>query len=153
MSQHEKLEMNMATTAMALKIVSAGIDTLVAPFCMVPNVSIMAAPMGVGTMIAAGGGNNISSFIQAGSTALKMAAMVVAEQGGQAGRKAMLTRQLQGRRLHANVRGREIKSMDLQIEIQRTRLKAAQQELQIQEAEVEESVQVEKWLRSKYTNE
>jgi hypothetical protein len=153
MSQHEQHEMNMATAAMALNVVSAGIDTLVAPFCMVPSVSINAMPMGIGTTVAAGGGSTISNFMQAGSTALKMAAMVVAEQGSQAARKAQLTRQLQDRRLQANMRGREIKSIDMQIEIQRTRLRTAQQELQLQESEVQESVQVETWLRSKYTNE
>ncbi|GFF57078.1 hypothetical protein IFM46972_10688 [Aspergillus udagawae] len=153
MSQHEQHEMNMATAAMALNVVLAGIDTLVAPFCMVPSVSINSMPMGIGTIIAAGGGSTISNFMQAGPTALKMAAMVVAEQGSQAARKVQLTRQMQDRRLQANMRGRKIKSIDTQIEIQRTRLRTAQQELQLQESEVQESVQVETWLRSKYTNE
>lgn len=153
MLQNEKLEMDKATTAMALNVVSAGIDTLVAPFCIVPSVSINAMPMGIGTTIAAGGGNTISSFMQAGSSAMKMAAMVISEQGSQASRKAQLTRQLQDLRLQANTHGREIKSIDMQIEIQHTRLLAAQKELQMQLAEVDESVQVETWLRDKYTNE
>ncbi|KAK6452844.1 hypothetical protein FP744_10009095 [Trichoderma asperellum] len=153
MSEHEEYEMDMATAAMVLNVVSAGIDALVAPFCMVPSVSINAMPMGIGTTVAAGGGSNIATCMQAGSAAIKMASMVVAEQGAQAGRKAQLTRQLQDRRMQANMRGREIKSIDKQIEIQRTRVKAAQQELQLQESEVEESAQVEAWLRNKYTNE
>ncbi|PTB34818.1 hypothetical protein M441DRAFT_154811 [Trichoderma asperellum CBS 433.97] len=153
MSEHEEYEMDMATAAMVLNVVSAGIDALVAPFCMVPSVSINAMPMGVGTTVAAGGGSNIATCMQAGSAAIKMASMVVAEQGAQAGRKAQLTRQLQDRRMQANMRGREIKSIDKQIEIQSTRVKAAQQELQLQESEVEESAQVETWLRNKYTNE
>ncbi|GFF58015.1 hypothetical protein IFM51744_09408 [Aspergillus udagawae] len=131
MSQHEQHEMNMATAAMALNVVSAGIDTLVAPFCMVPSVSINAMPMGIGTTVAAGGGSTISNFMQAGSTALKVAAMVVAEQGSQAARKAQLTRQLQDRRLQPNMRAGAA----------------------LQESEVQESVHVETWLRSKYANE
>ncbi|GFG19096.1 hypothetical protein IFM5058_09700 [Aspergillus udagawae] len=63
MSQHEQHEMNMATAAMALNVVSAGVDTLVAPFCMVPSVSINAMPMGIGTTVAAGGGSTISNFM------------------------------------------------------------------------------------------
>ncbi|KAJ5713548.1 uncharacterized protein N7483_010729 [Penicillium malachiteum] len=153
MSEYEELEMSLATWAMGLNVASAGIDALVAPFCMVPSVSINAMPMGVGTTVAAGGGSNIATCMQAGSAAIKMAAMVVAERGNQAARKAQLTRQLQERRLQANIRGREIKGVDKQIEIQETRLKAAEQELEMQNAEVEESKQVEAWLRSKYTNE
>ncbi|KAH6950875.1 hypothetical protein DER45DRAFT_493623 [Fusarium avenaceum] len=152
-SEDEKHEMDMATAAMVLNVVSAGIDTLVAPFCMIPSVSINAMPMGIGTTVAAGGGGSISNFMQAGSAALKMAAMVVAEQGSQASRKAQLTRQLQERRLQANMRGREIKGIDLQIKMQYTRLKATQQELELQQSEMEEADQIETWLRTKYTNE
>ncbi|GIK07504.1 hypothetical protein Aspvir_003170 [Aspergillus viridinutans] len=70
MSQHEQHEMNMATAAMALNVVSAGIDTLVALFCMVPSVSINAMPMGISTTVAAGGGSTISNFMQAGEIPL-----------------------------------------------------------------------------------
>lgn len=152
MSPHEKSEMDAAAAASVLNLVASGIDGLVAPFCAVPSVSLNAMPMGVGVTTSAGG-SNIASMMQAGSAAIKMIAMVKSEEGSRAARKAQLTRQLQERRLQANVRGREIKLLDKQVDIQRLRVKATQAEIAIQQSEREDAEQTVAWYRTKYTNE
>lgn len=58
------------------------------------------------------GGSQLASDVAAGSAAVRAAALVTGELGSHAARKAQLTRQLQERRLQANMRGREIKSID-----------------------------------------
>ncbi|KAM0226548.1 hypothetical protein ACHAQD_000471 [Fusarium lateritium] len=152
MTSYEKMEMDMATTASLLNIVATGIDGLVAPFCMIPQIQTHAAPFGIG-VTATVGGSNISSMMQAGSAAIKMTAMLASDEGSRASRKAQLTRQLQERRLQANIRGREIKSIDKQIEIQKIRAAAALQDIEMQKSEIQESTQIELWYRKKYTNE
>ncbi|RTE68749.1 hypothetical protein BHE90_016871 [Fusarium euwallaceae] len=114
--------MDITTAASLLNTVAAGIDGLVGPLCAIPEIETIGAPMGVG----------------ASSTYLKMMAMMSGDEAGQASRKAQLVRQLQDRRMQANIHGREIKSIDKQIEMQH--------------AEIEDAIQAEKWYRTKYTN-
>ncbi|KAK0614430.1 hypothetical protein B0T14DRAFT_606722 [Immersiella caudata] len=153
MSRYEKEEMDKADSAAMLGLIAQGIDTLVAPFFVVPTISVNAMPLGVGTTAQAPGGNSIASMMQAGSSVLRFASMIQSDKGSRAARKAQLTRQLQDRRFQANMRGREIKNIDKQIEIQKLRVKAAQKEIEQQKAEIEESMQIEAWYRTKYTDE
>ncbi|KAG7293890.1 hypothetical protein NEMBOFW57_003950 [Staphylotrichum longicolle] len=152
MSSCERMEMDLSTAAAALHIVSAGIGGLVAPLCAVPEVETMASPMGVGASIGFGG-RHLAAVVQAGSTALKMRAMVVAEAGGLASRKAMLSKQLQECRLQANAKGHEIKAIDKEIEMQRIRVQAAAKDIELQQSRLEDARQMEAWYRSKYTNQ
>ncbi|KAK3392359.1 hypothetical protein B0T20DRAFT_472192 [Sordaria brevicollis] len=153
MSSHEKEEMEKAESAAKLTAIAQGIDTIIAPIFAIPTVSVNASPLGVGTTVQAPGGNTIASMMQAGSAVLKFGAMIQQERGSRAGRKAQLTRQLQDRRFQANIRGREIKGIDKQIEIQKLRVKASMKEIEQQKAEIEESAQIEAWYRTKYTDE
>ncbi|KAK0753744.1 hypothetical protein B0T18DRAFT_385740 [Schizothecium vesticola] len=101
----------------------------------------------LGTLVAPG--SAIASMMQAGSSVLQFAAVIQSGKGSRAARKAQLTRQLQDRRLQANMRGREIKSIDKQIEIQKLLVKAVLKEIEQQKAEIEESVQIEDYLVEK----
>ncbi|KAI1840644.1 hypothetical protein JX266_013151 [Neoarthrinium moseri] len=152
MSPHEESEMDLATASTVLNVIAAGMDGFIAPLCAVPQVEGLAAPFGCGVSTSFGG-SQLASAVAAGSAAVKMAAMVTADRGTNAGRKAQLTRQLQERRLQANMRGRDIKSIDKQIEIQRIRVMAARKEIDLQKSEFEDAQQTEAWYRSKYTNE
>lgn len=150
MSSYEKMEMNMADAAGLLNLVAAGIDGLIAPLAAIPDTEANAAPMGVGASVSYGG-KNLSMAISAGSTYIKMLGMIASDEGSRASRKAQLTRQLQDRRLQANMRGREIKSIDKQIEIQQMRVNAAVREVELEESEMEEAEQVVVWYSEKYT--
>ncbi|RSL72920.1 hypothetical protein CEP53_000932 [Fusarium sp. AF-6] len=116
MSSYEKMEMDMTTAASLLNTVAASIDGLVGPLCAIPENETMEAPMGVGTSVTVGG-QNFAMATSAGSTYLKMMAMMSGDEAGQASHKAQLVRQLQDRRMQANIHGREIKSIDKQIEM------------------------------------
>ncbi|KAL6364550.1 hypothetical protein LRP88_01953 [Fusarium phalaenopsidis] len=151
MSSYEKMEMDMTTAASLLNTVAAGIDCLVGPLCAIPEIETMEAPMGVGASVTVGG-QNIAMMTSAGSTYLKMMAMMSGDESGQASCKAQLLRQLQDRRMQANIHGREIKSIDKQIEMQKIRIQSAQHEIKMQHAEIEDAIQAEKWYRTKYTN-
>ncbi|KAM0425895.1 hypothetical protein ACHAPT_008833 [Fusarium lateritium] len=151
MSSYEKMEMDMTSAASLLNTVAAGIDALVGPLCAIPEIETMGAPLGVGASVTVGG-QNIAMATSAGSTYLKMMAMMSGDEAGRASRKAQLTRQLQDRRLQANLHGREIKSIDKQIELQKIRVQSAQHEIKMQHADIEDAIQAEKWYRTKYTN-
>ncbi|KAJ3456455.1 hypothetical protein MRS44_016478 [Fusarium solani] len=151
MSSYEKMEMDMTTAASLLNTVAAGIDGLVGPLCAISEIKTMGAPMGVGASVTVGG-QNIAMMTSVGSTYLKMMAMMSGDEAGLASRKAQLVRQLQDCRMQANIHGREIKSTDKQIEMQKIRVQSAQHEVKMKHAEIEDAIQAEKWYRTKYTN-
>ena len=117
MLPHRKMEMDLASAASILNVVAAGIYGLVAPLCAIPQVKTIAAPMGVGASVSVRG-SNFASALQSGSIAIKMGAMVVPDKGSLARRRAAMARRLQQRRLQANIRGREIKLINKQMELQ-----------------------------------
>jgi hypothetical protein len=151
MSQQESLEMSSADAASALNGVIIEYDVLGAAFSALPTISGNVAPFGIGMSISAGG-SNIAAGYQAASAAMKGVSGMFVDQGQRASRKASLIRQLQERRLQANMRGREIKSIDKQIEIQEVRVKASKKEIDVQLRESENAQRMEAWYRTKYSN-
>ncbi|KAF2825674.1 hypothetical protein CC86DRAFT_456097 [Ophiobolus disseminans] len=151
MSQQEVLEMDFAETASTLNKVIVGMDVLSSGLAAGPTISANIAPFGVGTSVSAGG-QNITAVYQAVSVAMRGVSASQSDQGQQASRKASLMRQLQERRLQANVRGREIKATDKQIEIQRIRIQASMSEINLQQLESENAQKMEAWYRTKYSN-
>ena len=108
--------------------------------------------IGIGASLSTGG-SNIGAVASAGSTYIKMLAMIAGDEAGRASRKAQLTRQLQGRWLQANMHRHEIKAINKQVEIQQIKVQALQKEIELQHAEVEEAIKVEAWYRTKYSSE
>ncbi|KAI0448399.1 hypothetical protein F5B21DRAFT_522016 [Xylaria acuta] len=152
MSSYEKIEMDSTNVAGTLNLIAAGIDKIAAPLYALPQVDVNGQPMGIGVSVGVGG-SNLGAAVAAGSSSFKMQAMMASEEAGRAARKAQLARQLQERRLQANMRGREIKIIDKQIEIQQIRVQALRKEMELHQAEVEEAMQVESWYRTKYSSE
>ncbi|KAK6341644.1 hypothetical protein TWF696_008713 [Orbilia brochopaga] len=152
MSTYEKSEMDLTTAASNLNLVAAGIDSTAQMFAWMPSISGNIAPLGVGTSVTAGG-SNITAAIQIGAMAMRNAATIVSESSNEAGRKGRMAKQLQEKRLQANIKGREIKATDKQIEIQKIRITAAQKDIDSQRASMEDAAQTEAYYRSKYTNQ
>ena len=152
LSPYESIEMTRADAASVLNMVAAGMDQLVIPLCVVPNFDTKIQPMGIGMSVGLGG-SNFSAALQASTTVVRNKAMELNEEGGRAARKGALTSQLQERRRQANALGHEIKMVDKEIEIQKMRIQAAQQEMDMQQANLDNATQAEAWLRTKYTNE
>ncbi|KAF7917723.1 uncharacterized protein EAE98_010139 [Botrytis deweyae] len=151
MSPYEMLEMNLATIATGLDIVAATTDMIAQPFAALPTISVNAAPLGVGASISAGG-SNIAAGIQSASHIFRVSGMIVQEGASRSGRMAQMTRQLQERRLQANMRGREIKGIDKQIEMAEIRVKVAMKDIEIQKSEMNEATKMDAWYRTKYSN-
>ncbi|ORX93125.1 hypothetical protein BCR34DRAFT_647183, partial [Clohesyomyces aquaticus] len=147
MSPDEKMEMDLTQAAQIINGIAGGIDYIAQPLAALPTISANAAPLGVGASISPGG-SNLAAAVQIGSVALKTAASIISEEGNRSSRKGQLIRQLQDRRLQANIRGREIKAIDQQIERQKTRLKAASKDIEMQKSEMQEAQNVESWYRT-----
>ncbi|KAF5578163.1 toxin subunit [Fusarium subglutinans] len=152
MTAYEKAEMDLASTAAGLNIIAASIDQAAQVYAILPTMSANIQPFGVGCSISAGG-SSIASAIQTGAMVMRTKGMIAAEESNQAGRKGRMARQLQDRRLQANVKGREIKATDKQIEMQKTRILAAEKEIESQRVSVEDAAQAEAYNRTKYTNQ
>ncbi|KAF5982605.1 toxin subunit [Fusarium coicis] len=151
MSRYEKMEMDLTDAASALNLVATGIDDLIAPLYALPQIDTMGAPLGVGVSISVGG-QNLGMAASAGSNYLKMLAMISGDEAGRASRKGQLTKQLQDRRMQANIHGQEIKSIDKQVELQKIRIQSARREIDMQRSSIQDAIQAEKWYRTKYTN-
>ncbi|KAF5544565.1 toxin subunit [Fusarium napiforme] len=151
MSRYEKMEMDLTDAASALNLVATGIDDLIAPLYALPQIDTMGAPLGVGVSISVGG-QNLGMAASAGSNYLKMLAMISGDEAGRASRKGQLTKQLQDRRMQANLHGQEIKSIDKQVELQKIRIQSARREIDMQRSSIQDAIQAEKWYRTKYTN-
>ncbi|MCJ1279369.1 hypothetical protein MMC21_007193 [Puttea exsequens] len=129
-NSYEKMEMNLSTVAAGLNVTATAIDAASAPMHAIPSITTNAMPIGVGVSISAGGAN-IANTMSVMSNVLKMGSIIATEAGARAARKAQLTRQLQEKRLQANIRGREIKAQDKQIEIQEMKLRINAKEIEV----------------------
>lgn len=152
MSPFEMAEMTYSAAATGMNVVAGSMEAIIGMLRAIPNVTTNMQPMGCGVSVKADAGN-VAEGSQGVVMALKLAAMVSSELGSQAARAGNLTKQLQERRLQANIRGREIKNIDKQIEIQLKRLDMNQTEQKVQSEEIDNAVETELWYRSKYTNE
>ncbi|KAM0144638.1 hypothetical protein ACHAP3_000668 [Botrytis cinerea] len=152
MSPYEKLQMTMSLSSYSKNSQATVTDAVALPLYLLPTIQGDFEPLGVGTSISAGG-TQYAEFVAAGSALLRGFAALDASQADQADKKASLTAQLQDRRFQANISGRQIKSIDKQIEIQQIQIKSIQKDLDMQKSQLDEAVQAETWYRSKYTNE
>ncbi|KAF5723685.1 toxin subunit [Fusarium mundagurra] len=152
MNRLEYQEMKVTEVANKLNIAASAIDVGALILKALPQVTTNVEPMGVGASMKMDG-SNIASALQASSLTIRTGSMVASTIAADAQRTNSLTKQLQERRLQANMKGQEIKSLDKQTEIQRKRLELNEKETSIQQAEIDNAVEMEQWYQSKYTNE
>jgi hypothetical protein len=152
MSPYENGEIIAAGVATGMKTVAAGMETVIGVLRAVPEVTSAAQPLGVGVNVKADA-TNISRLTKGVLGSLKMASMISSDVSTAFGRVGGLTRQLQERRMQANAKGREIKGIDKQLEIQKIRLDLNARETEIQIKDLANAEETETWLRSKYTND
>ncbi|TGO62495.1 hypothetical protein BCON_0019g00310 [Botryotinia convoluta] len=127
-------------------------DALSIPLYLVPQATTNFEPLGVGGSISFAG-SSIADAVAAGSILAGGIAAVLVDEAGRADKKASLTMQLRERRLAANMSGREIKSIDKQVEIQKIHMTSIQKDIEIQQSEIEDAAGAEEWYRTKYTSE
>ncbi|MCJ1439459.1 hypothetical protein MMC27_008853 [Xylographa pallens] len=152
MSRFEKEEMKCADRATRLNVDAANDDETVAWLRALPRVTSQTQPWGMGVSLTIDS-HNIADGIHAYSLGKRTKALIASERGHKAARKAQLTRQLQDRQAQANTKGRDIKNLDKQIEIQRKRLEINDAEAELQKLEAAFIAETQTWYHSKYTNE
>ena len=152
MSSYEKMEVDMTSFASVVSEAATGIDSLVAPLHLIPNVDANVQPLGLGASMGIGGAA-FAAALQAALMTIRNSAGLLADQDNKAGRKAALTCQLQERRLQANIQGRKIKSIDQQAEIQKLSVRSVEREIELQRLDPDDVAQMEAWLKTKYTND
>ncbi|KAF5874209.1 putative toxin subunit protein [Botrytis fragariae] len=152
MSSYEKAEMTQSLSAGAKNRAAVATDALSIPLYLVPQATTNFEPLGVGGSISFAG-SSIADAVAAGSTLARGIAAVLVDEAGRADKKASLTMQLRERRLAANMSGREIKSIDKQVEIQKIHITSIQKDIEIQQSEIEDAAGAEEWYRTKYTSE
>ncbi|MBK9581438.1 MAG: hypothetical protein IPO48_05860 [Saprospiraceae bacterium] len=106
--------------------------------------------MGAGTKI---GGTLLSSVANFVSEYSQLLSSELSSQSSLAARKAGFTRQLQDRIQQANMAGREIKQIDKQIIAQKIRIQMSEIEINNHQKQIDNSIEVDEFLKSKYTNE
>ncbi|KAH6984365.1 hypothetical protein BKA56DRAFT_614112 [Ilyonectria sp. MPI-CAGE-AT-0026] len=152
MTPSEIAEAAASVTSMGLNIAAAGMESAVGGLRAIPNVTTNMQPMGCGVSVKADAGN-VAEAVDGAMKTIKILSIIASEVGSQAARYGNLTRQLQERRMQANLKGQEIKSIDKQIEIHKKRLDIHTKEVEIQTMDISNAVETELWYRSKYTSE
>ncbi|MEH2358568.1 neuraminidase-like domain-containing protein [Nostoc sp.] len=148
----EKQELDKASAAAEWQIGIGAVETLASVFHALPTVHADGHPLGVGADVV-WGFPNLANATSAVARGLRIYSDNLSYQSSNASRKGGFLRQLQDRVQQANVAGYEIKNIDKQILTQQIRINIANQEITNQQKNIDNSQEVEEFLRNKYTNE
>ncbi len=148
----EKQELDKSNAAAKLQLAAGIVETTVGIMSIIPDTQGNVEPVGIGASISFGG-VQLSSALAAAARGIQTASSELSFQSSNAARKAGFTRQLQDRIQQANLAGREIKQIDKQIIAQKIRIQMAEQELENQQQQIDNSTEVRDYLKTKYTNE
>lgn len=148
----EKQELDKSSKAAKRQIAIGIVETTAGILSAIPTTDAKGQPLGVGVSVKFGG-PHLGAAASAVARAMQTVSSDLSFQSSNAARKAGFTRQLQDRIQQANVAGREIKQIDKQIVTQKIRINMAEQELENHQKQIDNSKEVEEYLKTKYTNE
>lgn len=149
---YEKEEMDKATRTADRQEDIGRIESIASILHAIPLASADVKPIGIGVGLG-WGGSNLGNAAQGIARWMQTDTNKLSFEGTNAGRKGGFLRQLQDRVQQANVAGYEIKNIDKQILTQEIRINIANQEITNQQKNIDNSQEVEEFLRNKYTNE
>ncbi|CAG9932011.1 neuraminidase-like domain-containing protein [Candidatus Nitrotoga arctica] len=149
---YEKEELDKASAAADWQTGIGIVETLASVFHALPTMHVDGHPLGIGLDVV-WGFPNLANATQAAARGLRIYADHLSYQSSNAGRKAGFLRQLQDRIQQANVAGYEVKNIDKQMLTQQIRISMANQELRNQQQQIDNALEVEEFLRNKYTNQ
>ncbi|KAM7190880.1 hypothetical protein V8F20_009564 [Naviculisporaceae sp. PSN 640] len=152
MSREEKLEFEKSQEAADLSFAATIMDTTASTLLALPNLMTQTQPMGVGVSLKFDA-ENVAKCLEGMSTVMKLRSTMCEMEGSRAARRGGLVKQLQERRLQANMAGREIKQVDKQIDTALVRVRMSEADIKIQEESGRQAAATEAWYRNKYTNE
>lgn len=148
----EKEDMDKASQAQDKQLAAALPEKIASILHIIPNFSGNIEPFGVGMSITLGG-SNLGAAAQAWAKFLQLDASELTYASTSAGKKGGFTRAIQERIFQANSAGYELKQIDKQITAQEIRINIANQEISNQQKAIDNSNEVEEFLKNKYTNE
>jgi hypothetical protein len=151
MNRFEKLEMRNHAKAASINESSAIRDGIIATLRMIPDTSVSAQPMGVGVTTRMGVAL-FANALEVGSRIDQVRSLMATNDATRAGRMNGLTRQLQERSLQANIKGREIETLNKQIAAQRVRLALNEKETELQQKERDWTLEIQTWYEQKYSS-
>ncbi|KAF4454659.1 putative PA14 domain protein [Fusarium austroafricanum] len=151
MSPQELQEMDETKKASNLNLAAGIIESSAAAAFAIPTTSVKTQPMGCG-MDVTYGGHTVGQILLASASAIKTASLQAQDKAGLAARTSGLMRQLQERRLEANIVGRELVKIDKELAQLQARLVTHEAEVIAHRNEIECAAAEEKWLRNKYSN-
>ncbi|KAF7549248.1 hypothetical protein G7Z17_g6521 [Cylindrodendrum hubeiense] len=152
MTSHEKLEMEKSDAAAVLNHKATILDIAVSVIKVIPDISESAEPFGIGVNIDSIT-KNICEAMLISSNVMRCQAQSFSDEGARASRTGSLIKQLQERRLQANMAGRDIKGTDKQILTSRIRVEMCERDIQLQKQQADYARDTEEWLRTKYSSE
>jgi Tc toxin complex TcA C-terminal TcB-binding domain/Neuraminidase-like domain len=152
LSKFEKEDIDKATEAAEWQIGIGIVETLASVFHALPTLSADGKPFGIGAGVM-WGFPNLANATTALGRGLKIHADHLSYQSSHAAKKGGFQRALQERIMQANAAGFEIKQIDKQITSQQIRINIANQEIANQQKQIDNSNEVEDFLKNKYSNE
>ena len=144
----EKQEMALEDSAYLLQQTSSGLDLAANILHLIPNLNI--APMGNGTTY---GGSNVGSALSSYANYIRMLASMLSFDAGRTGKMAQFAWRSHDWTLQNNLAARELMQIDKQILAAEIRKAIAENELDNHRKQIEESEEVEQFLKDKYTNQ
>ncbi|MEO6488803.1 MAG: hypothetical protein ABIO04_02590, partial [Ferruginibacter sp.] len=150
--KYEKEDMDKAGEAAAWQDKTGKMETLAGILHIIPNLSTDGKPMGVGAGIVFGG-NMLGNAAQAVARGMQTHVGNLNFNSSSAAKKGAFKRGLQDRIMQANAAGYEIKQIDKQILTQQIRIQIASQEIANQQKQIENTQEIEDFLKNKYSNE
>lgn len=149
---NEKEDMDKASAAADWQTGIGVVETLASILHVIPVASADAKPFGIGAGVAIHG-QMFGNAAQAVARGLQIGANRLTFDSTSAGKKGGFTRALQERIFQANAAGYELKQIDKQITTQQIRIDIANQEIANQQKAIDNSNEVEEFLKNKYSNE
>jgi hypothetical protein len=150
--QKEKDEIDKIDNAKLSQTGAGSADTLAGVFNMFVQGSTDAKPLGVGAGVAFGG-INLGNASSAAASALRMLSQYFSTEAQLAAKMASYIRREQDWTLQANLAAREIIQLDKQITSADIRVQIAEKELENHKQQIENVMEVELFLKDKFTNQ
>lgn len=151
-SKYEKEDMDKSNKSGDLKLAAGITEALASILYAIPYTTVDAKPIGIGVGIEFGG-INLGQITQAVTNGIRISSDHLAHQSSSAHKKGLLQRAMQDRIMQANSAAREIKQIDKQILSQQVRIEIANLEIANHQKQMDNAVEVEEFLKNKYTNE
>ena len=144
----EQKHLEALQTAMIMQAIQVGMGGTAAILAIIPNAHLQAVASGMSI-----GGNNFAKAMTAASSALGVGALINNTKATMAVTKAGYERRRDDWNFQADSARKELEQIDQQILGAEIRLDIAQKELANVELQIENSKEVDAYMRSKYTNE